>query len=65
MLSLKGNPGEESLKDKDNTNTKATATKFEEQNKDIDSMDMESLHRIVKKLSSELIDLKKHSGEVF
>jgi hypothetical protein len=31
--------------------------------KDINSMDMESLQRIVKKLSNELIYLKKNSGE--
>jgi hypothetical protein len=38
-------------------------SKPSEEKKDYDSMDMESLQRIVKKLSNELIDLKKNGGE--
>jgi hypothetical protein len=63
MLSLKGNPGVESSKEKTNPKTKSTATKTSEEKKDTDSMDMEALQRIVKKLSNEIIDLKKNSGE--
>jgi hypothetical protein len=63
MLSLKWNPGVESSKDKAKTKSKSHVTKSLEEKKDIDSMDMESLQIIVKKLSNELIDLKKHNGE--
>jgi hypothetical protein len=63
MLSLKGNPGVESSKNKNKNNTKAIVTKYLEETKDIDSMDMKSLQIIVKKLSNELIYLKKHNGE--
>jgi predicted nucleotide-binding protein (sugar kinase/HSP70/actin superfamily) len=63
MLSLKGNPREEYSKDKAKTKSKAHVTKYYEEKKDKDSMDMESLQRIVKKISNDLIDLKKQSGE--
>jgi hypothetical protein len=57
MMSLKGNPGEESSKDKGKS--KEIVSKPPEEKKNYDSMDMESLQRIVKKLSNEMIDLKK------
>jgi hypothetical protein len=63
MLSLKGNPGVESSKYKAKTKAKSLLPSIQEEKKDIDSMDMESLQRIVKKLSNELIDLKKHNRE--
>jgi hypothetical protein len=43
IVSLKGNPREKSSKNEVNTKTKTAATKSSEENKDIDSMDMESL----------------------
>jgi hypothetical protein len=61
MMSLKGNPGSEPSKDKGKN--KETMSKPSEEKKNYDSMDMEALQRIVKKLSNELIDLKKSGGE--
>jgi hypothetical protein len=63
MLSLKGNLGVESSKEKGNTKTKTTTNKPFEDKKDHDSTDMEALQRIVKKLSNEIIDLKNNCGE--
>jgi hypothetical protein len=40
-------------------------SKPSEEKKDFDFMDMEALQRIVKKLSNDLIDLKKSGGEYF
>jgi hypothetical protein len=55
MLRLKGNPRIESFKYKAKNKAKSPITKSSEEKKDTDSMDMESLQRIVKKLSNELI----------
>jgi predicted Mrr-cat superfamily restriction endonuclease len=61
MLSLKGNPGVESSKD--NVKSKEAMYKPSKDKKNYDSMDMETLQRIVKKISNELIDLKKNGAE--
>jgi hypothetical protein len=63
MLSLKGNLEDESSKNKSKTKAKSHVTKSSKEKKYTDSMDMESLQRIVNKLSNKLIDLKKHNGE--
>jgi hypothetical protein len=55
----KGNLGAESHKDKSNTKIKVTSTKPSEDTKDQDSLDMESLQRIIKKLSNDIIDIKR------
>jgi hypothetical protein len=65
MISLKVNPGEESSKDKAKAKAKSLVTKYYEEKKDTYSMDMESLQRIVKKLSNEMIDMNKQNGEHF
>jgi hypothetical protein len=58
---LKGNSGSKPSKDKGKA--KATSSKPLEEKKQDDPMDMEALQRIIKKLSNDLIDLKKSSGE--
>jgi len=63
MLSIKGNPRNESLKDKSNTKTKTIVSKPLEYKKDQDYIDVESLQRIVNNLSNKIIDMKKHCGE--
>jgi hypothetical protein len=61
MSSFKGNCGEESSKEKGKA--KETMTKPFKDKKNYDSMDMEALQRIIKKISNELIDWKKNDGE--
>jgi len=61
-LSLKGNRGAKYSNEKTNPNTNSTTTKTSEEKNDIYSMDMEALQRIFKKLSNEIIDLKKNNG---
>jgi hypothetical protein len=63
MMSLKGNHGVDSSKEKGNTKTKTTTNKPFVDKKDYDSTDMEALQRISKKLSTEIIDLKNNCGE--
>jgi hypothetical protein len=63
MLSLKGNPWIEYSKYKANIKTKTIVTKPSKDKKDSNSTNMESLHKIFKKLSNEIIDLKKNYGE--
>jgi hypothetical protein len=62
LLSLKGSSNSEPSKDKGKS--KISASKCGEDKKTSDSMDMESLQRIIKKLSNELVDLKRGNGEV-
>jgi hypothetical protein len=63
MLSLKGNPRVEPSKDKTNSKNKPPTSKPSKNKKDVDSTYMEMLQQIVKKLSNELIDIKKSNGE--
>jgi len=63
MLGLKGNPGAEVQKDKSNTKRNVTLKKPHEDKKDQDSMDMESLQRMVKNISNEIININKIVGE--
>lgn len=63
MLSLKINLGVQSSKYKSNTKTKATFTKPHEEKKYQDSIDVEALQIIVRKLSNEIIHMKKNCGE--
>jgi hypothetical protein len=61
MMSLEGNPRAESSKDKGKV--KSIVSKPTEENNNSNSMDMEALQRIVKKLPNDLIDLKKSGRE--
>jgi hypothetical protein len=61
MLSLKGSSSSEPSKDKGKG--KISTSKPSEDKNPSDSMDMESLQRIIKKLSNDLVDLKRGSGE--
>jgi len=61
MMSLKGSYSSEPFKDKGKG--KFFASKPSEDKKPSDSMDIESLQRIILKLSNDLIDLKKCGGE--
>jgi hypothetical protein len=61
MMSLKGSSNSEPSKDKGKG--KSFVSKTSEDKNPSNSMDMESLHRIIKKLSNDLIDLKKGGGE--
>jgi hypothetical protein len=61
MMSLKGNSNPDPSKDKGKG--KDSTSKHSEDKNPSDSMNMESLQRIIKKLSNDLIDLKKGGGE--
>jgi hypothetical protein len=61
MLILKGSSSSEPSKDK--SKGKVYVSKPSEDKNPYDSMDMESLHRIIKKLCNDLVDLKKGGGE--
>jgi hypothetical protein len=63
MLSIKGKLGVETPKDKNGVKTKAIMTKLLDDEKDTDSIDMKELQRILKKISNEIIDMKKNCGE--
>jgi hypothetical protein len=63
VLDLKGNPEIEPSKDKTGNKTKATVKKPSKDKKDSESTYVEALHIIVKKLTNEIIDLKKNCGE--
>jgi len=62
MMSVKGNPRLEPSKYKGKN--KETLSKPLEEKKNYDSMDMEALQRIVKKIYNKMIDLKKSGGEI-
>jgi hypothetical protein len=61
LLSLKGSSNSEPSKDKGKS--KISTSKSGEDKNPSDSMDMESLQRIIKNLSNDLVDLKRGNGE--
>jgi len=63
MMSLKGNPREEAKNYKSNTKKRVTPSKSPKHKNDQESMEMESLQRIIKKLSNEIIDMNQNLGE--
>jgi len=63
MLSLKENPIIKSSSNTIDIKNETTMTKYPDDKKKQESIDMEAFQRIVKKLSNEIIDLKKNCGE--
>jgi hypothetical protein len=63
MQILKTNPGEDANKVKSNTKKKIHPPKSPQGKKDQDSLDMEILQRIIKKLSNEIVDMNRNTRE--